>query len=105
MDNMIINQTEIQLNKANIEKMIDSEIVSVNEKYYKKLKNAFHNSKGDYVEKMKLQVEEEYKMVSELANLYREILQYIQEAANQAELLDQGFSKEKIQWGDMTWPD
>ena len=48
MDSLIINSTEIQLNKANIEKMIDSEIVNVNEKYYKKLKNAFHNSKGDY---------------------------------------------------------
>lgn len=105
MDNIIINPTEIQLNKANIGKMIDSEIVSVNEKYYKKLKNAFHNSKGDYVEKMKQQVEEEYRMVSELARLYQEVLQYIQEAANQAELLDQRFSKEKIQWGDMKWPD
>lgn len=104
MDNLIINQTELRLSKAAVKAMINSEIINVNEAYHDKLKNAFRNSKGEYVEKIKLQVEEEYKMVSELARLYQEILEYIQEAADQAEELDRIRAKEKLMWGDMPWP-
>lgn len=96
MDEFKINFGEVKLNKESIEKTIDNQIIEVNNTYYNKLMKALNNSKGEFVEKIKRQVEEEYKAVSELALLYKGILEYVQEISNEAEILDRMSAVTKI---------
>lgn len=92
MNNIIINQSSFLSTKAGINIVIQTEISDVNETYYKKLKALFSISKGKYVKQMQLQVEKEYQLFAALADLYKNTLTYIQEAANQAIQLDQQFA-------------
>lgn len=100
MDKIIIDLTQIQITKDSIKKTIFCELTNVNTTYYKKLRNKFLKSQGDYVRQMQLQVEEEYKMIAALADLYEGILEYIQEAARQVESVDQLFAVPKIEMED-----
>lgn len=103
MGDLLINSIGIQQETISIEKDI-AQLKEDNETAYKTLRNCLNKSQGDYVDKMKLLVEEEYKMINALADLYANISSYVKEVADEATAIDQKYSKNYIGTGVGAWP-
>ena len=96
MDSLTINKDRVVLTKDYIKQRLEQEIKEINDKYYKKLVGELKNSEGYYVRKMKQQLKEEHQMISEIASLYLQTLDYMQDAVIEVEKLDKKFSRRHI---------
>ena len=96
MDSLTINKDRVVLTKDYIKQRLEQEIKEINDKYYKKLVGELKNSEGYYVRKMKQQLKEEHQMISEIASLYLQTLDYMQDAVVEVEKLDKKFSRRHI---------
>lgn len=99
MDVFSINGEEFRITKSGLESNIQNEILTVNEKYYKKLLHLLEASEGEYVKQMKQQLKAEYEMIAGLGELYLKILSYMKESVEQAEELDRKYSVQNFMKG------
>lgn len=96
MNDININYSNVEQTVTNIKSFVQTNIIEEVTASQETMLGTINDSAGDYIEALKTQIGSEAEVTKEIGNLLIKLADFIQEIAEQLQLLDDTYSDTKV---------